>query len=197
SLTEQGPLHVAQDGTHIYANPYAWNREANVLFLEAPAGVGFSYKTDGKYATNDTQVAADNYAALQSFYRKFPHLKPNDLYVTGESYGGVYVPTLAVHILRASEATGADAMNLKGFAVGNGYLSQQLLGNSLLYFAYNHGLYDTPVWTQLWDACCPLSNGSRVSVDNSTGRCDFVGNGSTPCQSAIARATGFISEPGL
>lgn len=29
---------------------------ANVLYLESPAGVGFSYSDDGKYATNDTEV---------------------------------------------------------------------------------------------------------------------------------------------
>lgn len=29
---------------------------ANMLYLESPAGVGFSYSDDKKYTTNDTEV---------------------------------------------------------------------------------------------------------------------------------------------
>lgn len=36
----------------------------HVLFLESPAGVGFSYATDGNITTDDDQVAKDNYNAL-------------------------------------------------------------------------------------------------------------------------------------
>lgn len=34
---------------------------ANMLYLESPAGVGFSYSDDQKYITNDTEVS---YACL-------------------------------------------------------------------------------------------------------------------------------------
>lgn len=30
---------------------------ANMLYLESPAGVGFSYSDDQKYITNDTEVS--------------------------------------------------------------------------------------------------------------------------------------------
>lgn len=36
----------------------------HVLFLESPAGVGFSYATDGNITTDDDQVAKDNYNSL-------------------------------------------------------------------------------------------------------------------------------------
>lgn len=45
---------------------------ANMLYLESPAGVGFSYSDDQKYATNDTEVSdAWNLAAdwLTDVYR--------------------------------------------------------------------------------------------------------------------------------
>ena len=87
ALTENGPIELNADGT-LSPNAYAWNSQASILFLESPAGVGFSFNAAQNYSTNDDATAALNYGALQSFYAKFPHLVNNDFYIAGESYGG-------------------------------------------------------------------------------------------------------------
>ncbi|GER48626.1 serine carboxypeptidase [Striga asiatica] len=43
AMQELGPFRVHSDGKTLYTNKFAWNHAANVLFLESPAGVGFSY----------------------------------------------------------------------------------------------------------------------------------------------------------
>jgi len=67
-----------------------------MLYLESPAGVGYSVanKTTD-YNTNDVQQSEDAMVALMAFYEAFPEKMPNDLYISGESYAGIYVPYLA------------------------------------------------------------------------------------------------------
>jgi carboxypeptidase C (cathepsin A) len=45
--------------------------------------------------TNDMRVSQDAFAALQDFFNGFPEFLTNDLYISGESYGGIYVPYLS------------------------------------------------------------------------------------------------------
>ena len=57
-FTELGPFHTNDDGGQtLYENVFAWNRKANVIFLEAPVEVGFSYTKDTNYTWNDVTVA--------------------------------------------------------------------------------------------------------------------------------------------
>ncbi|XP_071959695.1 lysosomal protective protein-like [Antedon mediterranea] len=179
-LSELGPFHLRDDGKTVYMNPYSWNNASNVLFLEAPAGVGFSYSDDKKYATNDDEVSMDNYLALQDFFTKFPQFANNSFYVTGESYGGIYVPTLSMRILK-----GNASINMKGFAVGNGLSSYALNDDSLIYFGYYHGLFGLDLWTQLQTSCC-----------NDTA-CNFHDNTQSECSLVVGEAMNIIYNIGL
>jgi len=132
-------------------NPYYWNKNANVLFLEAPAGVGFSYSTDGNVTTNDDQVSAENYAALKDFFAQFPDYKSNDFYITGESYAGIYVPTLASRVVHGLPKY---PLKLKGIAVGNGMLDFAMNTDTIIEFAYYHGLIDQKTWDMVQTVCC-------------------------------------------
>jgi hypothetical protein len=63
---------------------------ANLLFLEAPVGVGFSYanRTSDLRRLGDRVTAQDSYAFLLGWLDRFPEFKGRDLYIAGESYAG-------------------------------------------------------------------------------------------------------------
>ena len=90
---EQGPFTMNGDGT-LSENPGRWNTNANVLFLETPPGVGFSYDLGAPlpYVANDTTTTADSLAALAAFFAAFPGLATSKLWLSGESYAGIYIP---------------------------------------------------------------------------------------------------------
>uniref|UniRef100_A0A3Q4BLT2 Carboxypeptidase n=1 Tax=Mola mola TaxID=94237 RepID=A0A3Q4BLT2_MOLML len=179
-LSENGPFHVNDDGTTLYENKFSWNKIASVLYVESPAGVGFSYSDDQKYATDDDQVADDNYRALQSFFVKFPEFIHNDFFIFGESYGGIYVPTLSLCV-----ATGAAKINFKGFAVGNGLSSFAFNDQALIYFGYYHGLFGEDLWRDLNNGCC----------DKWT--CNFYNSSSESCKTAVNVAFSIVHNSGL
>ena len=58
---EIGPYVMVDEDREFKKNPYSWNRIANLLFLESPAGVGFSINNDPFYEYNDTNTGEDNY----------------------------------------------------------------------------------------------------------------------------------------
>jgi carboxypeptidase C (cathepsin A) len=85
---------------------YAWTKVANLLILESPAGVGYSYCGAGDTPTTncsntDITTAANARSAVANFFKeKFPSLSKNDFAITGESYAGVYVlPTFCPHFV--------------------------------------------------------------------------------------------------
>ena len=75
-LTEHGPYIMDNEGTTFHENEYSWNKEANMLYIESPAGVGYSYYIeDWDYNYTDYGVAQDNMKALIYFLVfKFPEL---------------------------------------------------------------------------------------------------------------------------
>ena len=92
---------------------------ANVLFLESPAGVGFSYSntTSDFEKGGDKKTASDNYVFLLNWLERFPEYKNRDFYISGESYAGHYVPQLARTILHHNKKANKTLVNLKGIIV--------------------------------------------------------------------------------
>ena len=65
--------------------PYRWNRLSNMLFIEAPVGVGMSYSLDKNYDNNDDRTAIESKDALRNFFSLYPGLRTHRFFLTGES----------------------------------------------------------------------------------------------------------------
>ena len=121
--SEHGPMQLDEDGNY-KMNDYSWHRAANMLYVESPGDVGFSYidsKLDYELAINDDIAAKDNLNALLDFFKRFPSFKGRDFYISGESYAGIYVPTLAYEVIMYNKGVSENnKINLKGILVGNG-----------------------------------------------------------------------------
>jgi serine carboxypeptidase-like clade 1 len=160
---EQGPLHFVNNPDkaapiQLELNPYRWNAIANMIFLEAPVGVGFSY-SDTQFPLNDTQTSQDNYAFLLNFFAAYPEYSKNPFFVAGESYAGVYVPTLVDQIMMGNAGGQNAKINLEGFMVGNGCTGNNVGscspdGTEILFnFLYGHGLFTTDLFNKINKAC--------------------------------------------
>eukprot|EP00933_Yihiella_yeosuensis_P020108 TRINITY_DN16213_c0_g1_i2.p1 TRINITY_DN16213_c0_g1~~TRINITY_DN16213_c0_g1_i2.p1 ORF type:complete len:540 (-),score=142.44 TRINITY_DN16213_c0_g1_i2:181-1800(-) len=154
-LQEQGPLLMNTTGG-LMRNPYAWTKQVNLLILESPGGVGYSYCAAMKAGTGncnntDKSTAKAARAAVQDFFKtKFPELRKNPFYIAGESYAGVYVPTLTAEIL-----DNAPEVNIHGIGVGDPCTDSDSQAESMdmLWYAHKHGFVTDADFDFLWNTC--------------------------------------------
>ncbi|KAL5546706.1 hypothetical protein UlMin_006393 [Ulmus minor] len=153
AFTEHGPFKT--NGVDLIKNDYSWNKEANMLYLESPAGVGFSYSANKTFYlnVNDEITARDNLIFLRRWFSKFPEYKNRDLFIAGESYAGHYVPQFAQLIIDSNEK-----FNLKGIAIGNPVLEFNTDNNAIGEYLWSHGLISDSTNKLLTSVC----NFSRI-----------------------------------
>ncbi|KAK1322215.1 Serine carboxypeptidase-like 34 [Acorus calamus] len=154
-MEELGPIMMHKGG-ELRFNPHAWNREANLLFLEAPVGVGFSYSNTSSDLENlgDEVTARNSYTFLVNWFKRFPHLRFHDFYIAGESYAGHYVPELAEKIFDGNKkAPKQNYINLKGFIIGNALLDDDTDQTGMIEYAWDHAVISDGVHDQIKKFC--------------------------------------------
>lgn len=122
---EHGPCRITNDSSSVTLNPFSWNNEANIVYIDQPVGVGFSYG-DLKVGTSQ-EAASDIWTFMQIFLSdsRFCKYQKNKLAIWTESYGGHYGPAFAAHFLSQNAAIAAGrtsgiTLNLKVLGIGDG-----------------------------------------------------------------------------
>lgn len=166
-LIELGPCLVRDSETTTF-NPYSWNSNATIIFVDQPANVGYSYSDN--LVRNNFDATTDMHHFLSIFFSHFHALSTRDFYIAGESYGGTWVPTLAARILErqtslmsqiafSTAASLNSHINLRGIMLGNAQVAQR------------------DQWKGFYDTAClgekPLFNESACAVmQKAAARCE-------------------------
>ncbi|XP_071931851.1 serine carboxypeptidase-like 13 isoform X2 [Coffea arabica] len=157
------------DGTvpKLVLNPSTWTKVVSIIFLDSPAGTGFSYAKTAQASQSSDFLASDQ---AYEFIRKWLHdhreYKSNPFYVGGISYGGIPVPILTQLISNGNEDGIEPRIDLKGYILGNPVTKVSGLLNYRVPFAYGMGLISDELYELvrniddeqiLMPVCPPLS----------------------------------------
>ncbi|KAK1267012.1 Serine carboxypeptidase-like 42 [Acorus gramineus] len=154
AFTELGPFFPRGDGRGLQINTKSWNKASNLLFVESPAGVGWSYSNTSKdYNTGDASTAEDMHQFLMRWYEKFPEFKSRDLFLSGESYAGHYIPQLADVLLNHNKYSKDFKFKIKGVAIGNPLLKLDRDVPSVYEYFWSHGMVSDEIYLSIMNHC--------------------------------------------
>jgi len=147
ATTENGPVvldmikqsHALSVG-QLSDNPYSWVDQANIIYVDQPRYVGFSFGY-GKYVESSEEAGKDIVTFLLGWMDLFPSFRERELILASESYGGHYVPAWANAVNDYNDRQTSHKFNLKGLLIGNGIVNETVQTDELYYkFLKSHDL---------------------------------------------------------
>ncbi|KAL8410010.1 hypothetical protein RB594_008197 [Gaeumannomyces avenae] len=101
-MQENGPIFWQKGTFRPVSNPWSWTNLTNVVWIEQPVGTGYS--TGIPTVTNEKDVASQFLGFWRNFINTFS-MQGYKVYITGESYAGMYCPYIADAMLNANNKT--------------------------------------------------------------------------------------------
>ncbi|KAJ1411096.1 Peptidase S10, serine carboxypeptidase [Sesbania bispinosa] len=123
AFTELGPFYPKGDGRGLRRNSKSWNKASNLLFVESPAGVGWSYSN----TTSD--------------------------YNTGDASTGHYIPQLTNVLLDHNARSTGFKFNIKGVAIGNPLLKLDRDAPATYEYFWSHGMISDEIGLAIMNNC--------------------------------------------
>ena len=154
-LEEIGPVIFLPYQKQPVLNEYAWNKNANVFFIESPGGVGFSKIANESFYYNDSIQAVSLNIAIQNFFKIFFEYQNHNFFITGESYAGTYIPYLVKEMFNYMDNNPeAIQLKLKGFLIGNPYSFEDVdFEDSMIEFSLSHALISMETYEKYLTEC--------------------------------------------
>ncbi|KAF7795558.1 hypothetical protein EIP86_006720 [Pleurotus ostreatoroseus] len=151
-LFELGPCRIADGGKNTTFNDLSWTSYSNMIFLDQPVNVGYSYSDDGSTVNTSPVAAEDVYAFLELFLDRYPQYADAPFHLAAESYGGTYAPNIASTIYNKNKEVAlrpvprVKKINLASVILANGITDPYTQMASVPEFACDgpYAVYDDP-----------------------------------------------------
>ncbi|KAF9446918.1 alpha/beta-hydrolase [Macrolepiota fuliginosa MF-IS2] len=171
ALDYEAPCLLGPNGT-LTVNENRWTEKFNLLALDHPVGVGYSY---GTRVNNSQDAAEDVYDFLQKFFKLYPNLAKNQLVVADGSYGGVYLAHIGSVINNHNKQLEPDKvhLNLESMIIHNPIFNVLAHYQWLLHYrCFLHQVHNTTTCQELTGYVGPCVEAIQLafelpSVENS------------------------------
>ncbi|OEL28354.1 Serine carboxypeptidase-like 2 [Dichanthelium oligosanthes] len=164
---QNGPLSFDPQGytdglPKLVYRPESWTKVSSIIYIDSPVGAGFSYSiADQGYNSSDTKAVDQIVIFLKKWFGVHPEFLSNPLYIAGDSYSGMIVPTVTSEIAKGIDVGSEPSLNLKGYLVGNPYTNLDIDEPSKITFAYKMGLISDQIYEAYKESCSVGDNSHR------------------------------------
>lgn len=189
ALMESGPFRVTED-LQLEYNEGSFHEAADIVYVDQPRGTGFSSAGDQDgYDVDLDEVALHFVQFLKNYYQVFPEDLTKDLYITGESYAGQYIPFIAKAVLEDAEL--AD-VSLQGLVIGNGWIDP--VAQSLSYIPYLLESQIISTTDKFWPSLMKDQEHCQNAINNPGGKDAFS---ITICENILNRILLYTKDTSL
>ncbi|KAJ4825255.1 hypothetical protein Tsubulata_042804 [Turnera subulata] len=156
---EIGPINfevVEYNGSlpTLVLNPHSWTQVANIIFVDMPAGTGFSYaRTTLASVTGDSRQVSQTDQFLRKWLMDHPEFLSNPVYIGGDSYSGITLPAVVQQLSDGNDKDMEPLINLKGYLLGNPVTDRKAENNWDFPFAHGMGLISDELYESLKKSC--------------------------------------------
>jgi carboxypeptidase D len=154
-LQENGPFLWQYGTLKPVPNPWTWVNLTNVVWVEQPVGTGFSQGTPE--AKSEADVAQEFIGFWRNFVDTFA-LQNRKIYITGESYAGMYVPHIASAML---DTNNTKYYNLEGTLIYDPSINTDAIMNFV----------PAPAFVQYWDPLFALNSSFKADIQSRDEKC--------------------------
>ncbi|KAL0934827.1 carboxypeptidase cpdS [Colletotrichum truncatum] len=115
-ISEHGPFTWFKSAYRPVYNIYSWSHLSNMLYVDQPAGTGFSVGSPN--ATTEEEIAEQFLGFYNNWMETFG-TKSRKTYLTGESYAGFYIPYIGDAMIKSKQSAN---YNLSGAMMFSPYI---------------------------------------------------------------------------